>query len=249
MSFSRRILLLSSLAVPARPAASEPQSLRWVCSEMPPFVWRGAEGAQGYAYELSRRVMKRAGLEMELQFYPWARVLLLLNSGQAQAALVAARTPAREERFAWLFPVGYVRFAVFTRKGGPRPSSDVAALQGRRVAVLRGSVSRELLEGVAVTSLAEGRDHGDLIALLQRDVVDTILAPEPMMRAQLERLQLSADSLQVTQLAHRLELYAIAHPRMSQALQQRIIGAYQQLVEDGSVAQLRRRHAAAFGDD
>ena len=49
------------------------------------------------------------------------------------AALVAARTPAREERFAWLFPVGQVRFAVFTRKGGLRPSSDVTALQGRRV--------------------------------------------------------------------------------------------------------------------
>ncbi len=249
MSFSRRFLLLSGLSAPAGVASAQTPPLQWVSSEIPPFVWRGAEGPQGYAYELLRRVMKRAGLEMELQFYPWARALLLLNSGQAHASLVAARTPAREERFAWLFPVGYVRFAVFTRKGGLPPSADAAALQGWRVAVLRGSVSRELLDGVAVASLAESRDYADLIALLQRDVVDAILAPEAVVRAQLGRLQLPADSVQMALLEHRLDLYAVAHPRMSRALQQRISSAYQQLVDDGSVAQLRRRHAAAFGED
>ncbi|KQW43544.1 MULTISPECIES: ABC transporter substrate-binding protein [unclassified Roseateles] len=241
----RRTLFLAPLALLAAPALAAP--LLWVTAEVPPFVREGPQGAEGYAHELFVRVHKQAGLHGELHFYPWARAARMLLSGQAQGGLVVSRTPERERKFQWLFPVGSFRFAIFTRAGDGAMATDLAGLRERRVAVLRGSASSELLNSVGMTGI-DGKDYAELLALLQRRVVDAILAPEAVMLDQLEHQKLAASSLHKTPLVQYSELYAVAGPAMPEGVRERLSAAYRQLQDGGVVHQLRRRHPHSFID-
>ncbi len=221
----------------------------WVSGEVPPHAWRGPKGPQGYAFELFQRVVKQAELSAELQFYPWARALLMVQGGQAQAALVITRTAERESQFRWLFPVGNYRFAIITRaEDGPMPRA-IEALKGRRVGSLRASASRALLAASGITTVVEGKDYPDLLTLLHRGIVDVVIGPEAVVRALAPRPGTPAGAFRDTLLDVSRDLFAAAGPAMPEAEQQRLVAAYQQLVASGFVAALKKRHPDAFFDD
>jgi polar amino acid transport system substrate-binding protein len=77
----RRTLLLNPLALLAGPASAE--EMKWVTAEVPPFVWQGPRGSEGYVHELFVRVHRLAGLAGELNSYAWARASCMLLGGQA----------------------------------------------------------------------------------------------------------------------------------------------------------------------
>jgi polar amino acid transport system substrate-binding protein len=244
---SRRTLLLSPLALLADPASAE--KLQWVTAEVPPFVWQGPRGPEGYAHELFVRVHKQAGLAGELTFYPWARASRMLFGGQSQACLVVTRTADREHKLHWLFPIGSFRFAVFSRAEDGRLSADLAGLRGRRVAVLRGSAGGEMLAGAGITTDIEGKDYAELLALLRRGVVDAILAPDAVLRDQMERQKLPASSVHAAPLDQASRLFAAASPAMPESMRRRLSAAYGQLQDSGVIHQLRQRyrHSALDG--
>lgn len=239
-------LTLASLLAAGPASSLEDEPPLWVSAEVPPFVWKGAHGPQGYAYEIHQRVCRQAGLPTALRFYPWARAMQMLQRSQAYGGLVVARSPEREASFHWLFPVGSFRFAIFTRPQDGPVTQGIEGLRNRRVGLLRASASRELLVNADPSNIVEGKDYRELLALLQRGVVDVILGPAPVVRA------LTVDSrppLNGTLLDHGLPLYAVASPSMPADVRQRLVKAYQQLVDNGAVAQLRRRHPEASFDD
>lgn len=216
----------------------------WVSGEVPPYLQQGARGPEGYAFELFQRVVQQAGEGGELRFFPWARALRMLEVGEAQAALVITRTAEREAQYRWLFPVGNFRFAIVTRAADGPASGDIAALRTRRVGSMRGSVSRGMLASAGVPHVVEGKDYAELLALLRRGLVDAVMGPDAVMRT-LD----TAGGLRLTLLDQTRELYAAAGAAMPDAAVQRIRAAYQALVDSGAVAQLRKRHPAAFSDD
>lgn len=241
-------LTLASLLAAGRARAGDDERLLWVSGEVPPYLSQGANGPQGYAYELYQRVCKQADVRSDLQFYPWARAMRMLQAGQAHAGLVVARSPDRETRFQWLFPVGNFRFAIFSRpEDGPMPT-HVDALRSRRIGSLRASASRELLTAISMPHVVEGKDYPELLVLLRRGVVDVVMGPEPVLRTLLAHQQ-GAAPLRSTVLDINLDLYAVAGPAMPDDVRRRILAAYQQLVDSGFVGQLKKRHPDAFFDD
>jgi ABC-type amino acid transport substrate-binding protein len=144
--FLRRVSLSMLAGLCAAVAGtSQAATPLWVSGEVPPYLWRGVQGPQGYAYELFQRVAAEAKVDAELQFYPWARALRMLQAGQADAALVITRTPEREAHYRWLFPVGNFRFALVTRAVDGPASNDIASLKHRRVGSMRASASQGML--------------------------------------------------------------------------------------------------------
>lgn len=222
---------------------AEANSSIWVGHDIPPFLWRGVKGPEGYAFHLFQRVVKQAGMRAELHLYPWARALHLLQAGQAHAALVMTRTPERETRFSWLFPVGRFRFAVFTRQQLAPVSGDLAALKSLRVGALRASFGQTLLEPAGITQVVEGKDFIELLALLNRGIVDAVFGPEPVLRTVDTRA--GGEGLRITAMNQAYEFYAVAGTAMSADSSQRLRAAHQHLVDTGVVAQLRKSHPEA----
>lgn len=219
----------------------------WVGHDVPPYFWRDARGPTGYAFELFKRVIRQADLQAELHAYPWARAIRMLQAGQAHAAVVITRSPDREAQFRWLYPIGRFRFAVFSRPSLGPVAGDIVALKPYRVGSLRASVSRGVLESAGVPHVVEGKDYAELLALLNRGIVDVVIGPEPVLRS--VDTSNGGEPLRVTQLEHGYDFYAAAGPAMSDEAVQRLRAAYQQLADTGVVAQLRRSHPeAAFTD-
>jgi polar amino acid transport system substrate-binding protein len=221
----------------------------WVSGEVPPYLWRGANGPEGYAYELFQRVIKQADVSAELQFYPWARALLMVQGSQAQAALVITRTPERESQLRWLFPVGNFHFAVITRAADGPVGRDFESLRGRRIGSMRASASRAMLSAGDFPTVVEGKDYSELLTLLQRGVVDVVIGPEPALRTLGARQGAAPEAVRCTVLDVSRDLYAAAGPSMPEPVRQRLLAAYQHLVDSGFVAQLKKRHPDAFFDD
>lgn len=219
----------------------------WVCHEVPPYLTRGARGYEGYAYELFQRVTHQAGLEVDLQYLPWARALRMLQARLAQAAVVITRSPERETQFRWLYPVGRFRFAVFTRMASPAPASvDIAALKSMRVGSLRASVSRGMLEAAGAPQVVEGKDYPELLTLLNRGLVDAVIGPETVLRSLDAK---TGEGLRVTLSDQGYDFYAAAGPSMPDETVLQIRKAYQQLVDSGAVAALKRKHPGLFPDE
>jgi polar amino acid transport system substrate-binding protein len=217
----------------------------WVSGEVPPYLSRGAQGPEGYAFELFQRVTRQADVPADLQFYPWARALRMLEAREAHAALVITRTPEREAQFRWLFPVGSFRLAVVTRAADGPMSSDITALIHRRVGTMRASVSRSMLAAAGARHLVEGKDYAELLTLLQRGLVETVIGPDAVMRSFKARPG-ETDNLRITVLDQGYELYAAAGAAMPDDQVHKLRAAYQQLVDSGAVAQLKKRHPDVF---
>lgn len=234
--------LLAGLGGAARAASAV-----WVGHDIPPYLWRGTAGPDGYAFHLFQRVVRQARLDAVLHIYPWARALRMLQAGQAQAALVVTRSPERETQFRWLFPVGRFRFAVFTRPTQGPVAGDLSALKTLRIGALRASVGRSLLEPAGIAHIVEGKDFVELLALLDRGIVDAVLGPEPVLRAIDTRA--GGEGLRITPLSQGYDFYAAAGAAMSDDTVRRVIAAYQHLVDNGVVAQLRKSYPDAMQAD
>lgn len=242
---SRRVfpLFLASL-LPGVAATAQAATPIWVSGEVPPFLSQGAKGPEGYAWDLFQRVLRQADLHGELHFYPWARALRMLEARQAEAVLVMTRTAEREGQYRWLFPVGRYRFAIVTRSRDVASPKDLAALRGLRVGSMRASVGRGMLGSAGVNQVIEGKDFADLFALLNRGMVDAVFGPDAVMRS------LGGDErLRFTLIEPAQELHAAAGPAMPDDPVQRLRAAYQQLVDTGVVAQLKKRHPGVFSDE
>ncbi len=216
----------------------------WVCHDAPPYAWQGEHGVEGYGFKLHEQVARQAGLAVQLQFVPFARALRMLEAGHAEAALVFTRSPEREARFRWLYPVGRFRFAVLTLASAGDAPSKAVQLKDLRVGLLRASVSRNWLAQAGVFGGVEGKDYVELLAMLRRGIVHAVVGPEAVLRAA-ESREPGLD-LRITLMDNGHDVYAAAGPAMSDATVQRVRAAYQQLVERGVVAQLRKAHPEAL---
>jgi polar amino acid transport system substrate-binding protein len=109
---------------------------------------------------------------------------------------------------------------------------------------MRASVGRNLLAAAGVNQVVEGKDFPDLFALMNRGIVDAVFGPDAIM----QRFGAGDERLRLTPLEPVQELHAAAGPAMPDDAVQRIRAAYQQLVDSGVVAQLRKRHPGIFHD-
>jgi hypothetical protein len=85
------------------------------------------------------------------------------------------------------------------------------------VAVLRGSASSERLAGAGITHGIEGKDSAELLALLRRGVVDTIQAPDTVLRDPLARQKVPASRVHAAPLEQASHLFAAACAAMPEA--------------------------------
>eukprot|EP01136_Pigoraptor_vietnamica_P019928 Opistho-1_new@68131 len=170
-------LLLAGAVSTAR--ASSAPSLSWTAGELPPFVWLGPQGPQGYAYELVVQMSTRLGRPSEVKFYPWARAVRAVGGSDSLGVFPLARTPDREAHFRWLIPLAHVRYTFFGRSTGTLDLLDLDALRGARIGVLRGSPIVRHLREQRFRTVIEAKDYKELLRLLSGGLIDGIYAGAP----------------------------------------------------------------------
>jgi ABC-type amino acid transport substrate-binding protein len=106
---------------------------------------------------------------------------------------------------------------------------------------MRASVSRSMLAAAGAQHIVEGKDYAELLTLLQRGLVEAVIGPDAVMRS-----FKATENLRITLLDQGHELYAAAGAAMPDEQVQKLRAAYQQLVDSGAVALLKKRHPDVF---
>lgn len=137
MPKSARLLCLLLLACLSAPALAE--RLRLVSDEWAPYVFQANGKPQGIDYEVTREVLKRLGIELDMQFLPWKRCLALVEAGQADGVLDIFQLDTRKAYMIYPDePLSHVEFVLFQKRSQQPAISQLQDLAGLTVGTSPG---------------------------------------------------------------------------------------------------------------
>ena len=96
------------------------QSLTVVSEDFPPYNYSENNEAKGLSSEIVIEVLKEAGLETKINFYPWARSYLVAQNEPNVLIYSIARIPERENMFHWIGAIAPYRTSFYKLKENDR---------------------------------------------------------------------------------------------------------------------------------
>ena len=214
--------------------------LTWITSQFPPLIWKNAQGPQGYAHVLIEKMAERMGRRVEVGFYPWARILRMVEDGPGCATVPLARTPDREKRFRWLAPLLYTPYVFYGKSGAS--IDDVEVLRKSRIGVIRASASRAWLLKQGFTQLIETKDHSDLVRMVNNGSIDAMFAFEESMAGAIDAYDYKMEPLRAGLHLGGANYYIAASLDLSEEEASQWQQAWRELYRDGTLAQLQRQY-------
>jgi len=145
-----------------------------VSGDLPPMADERSYEAPGALVEIVKLLAQRTGEAPTVQFYPWARAVLMAQTQARTLILPLTRTPEREARFRWVVKLYHQDFVFTVLKGRGIAPAPVEALRDLRVAVLRGSPTVEQLQARQFTNLVITPHVEDMVRMLKAGSVDAI---------------------------------------------------------------------------
>lgn len=113
--------------------ASQPLSFVTL-DNFPPYAFVEDGQAAGIDVEIIRELARRTGLDIQIEFYPWKRVLNYVKTGKADGGFAAFKTPDRE---AWAdfvdIPLHLSVYKIYVLKGKEFPFDTVDDLEGKLI--------------------------------------------------------------------------------------------------------------------
>lgn len=241
----RRRLLIASASPLLMPMAADaqPAPLQLVSGHLPPFAIETEDARRGALVELVEAVMARAGWRQRVEFYPWARAMLMAGSQPRTLILPLTRTPEREAQFQWLLRLDVQHFAFLTRPDQALVR-DFEQARRLRLVVLRGSPNRAQLlrHGVAEAQIREAATVEDMHRMLELDMVDAVFGGTVINSRQARDSGRPADWLRAGMVLESGDMWLAAGSGVSEAEQRLLLAAQQGLQADGTLAQLLRQY-------
>ena len=166
------LLLVSALAMLSTPAAAAPPVkaakpvVRLATLEWEPYIGTRMPD-QGYTAALVRAAFARQGMDVKIEFYPWARALHLARTGAVDGLMPEYFNPSREAEFEYsaAFPGGPL--VLYKRRGEAiafatdpvqQQGAALRALKGKRFGVVRGYLNTPVFDAASYLKKEEASD-------------------------------------------------------------------------------------------
>jgi polar amino acid transport system substrate-binding protein len=161
-------VLVASIAL--APSVSIAESLTVLVGPIEPYAIEKGD-RPGAGVEILNEMAKRADIQVNYKYEPWARAQVDAQSGKEVAILPLTRTPEREAKYVWIVPLlSDPLHLIATRK-----DLDIATLDKARdlsVAVLRSTPEEDVLRKAGLTKLELTADGDSGAKLLRAGRVD-----------------------------------------------------------------------------
>ena len=235
------MILLSSQTIAQGRASGQ---IEWLVGDLPPFAWKEANKPRGYGVDLIAAMAGRMGRSVDISPVPWARAVATTREGDHYGVLPLARTPDREDQFRWLIKLTQVRYTFFAhrKQEGAAHINDIDALRTRKIGVLRGSPIINNLQAGRFTQIVTATNYNDLLRLLELGAIDAAYAGQPMFLAAIRQTSFPENDFVTGASLGSADLYLGASLKLDGEEAERWVNAYKALLNDGTVAKLRRRY-------
>jgi ABC-type amino acid transport substrate-binding protein len=240
--------------VVAAQSHAESRVLRLASLEWEPYIGSSLP-AQGYAAEVVRTACARKQVQVEIDFLPWARALMLARRGEYHGVFPEYYDPSREAEFTFSapFPGGAVglykrRFSPIRYASDPRTDLEGAlrSLTNYRIGVVRDYLNNPVFD--AATYLRKEDAASDEVNLrkLYFGRVDLVfvdrLVAEHLLKTHLSDYH---DTLEMLEPPIEDKPLYVAYSRKApdtEALRQACDAGLAEIGSDGTLAQIRAKH-------
>jgi len=172
------LLGLFAIALPMTAWGQGPERPRvahMLCNNFPPQkIEAPTDGLEGYDVDILRIAFAQVGVDVWIDYYPWARALHLASQGEADGLCSCSHQPERDALFYFSIPMGEVAIGIFSNAAGPVARS-LDELAEKRVAVIRRYALNNDLSGRAI-EIETVDSEAQTIAMLQAGRVDHVYA-------------------------------------------------------------------------
>lgn len=171
--------------------AAQGEKLRIVTEPWAPYVYEENGQARGLDYETTAIVFQRLGIEVEWQFLPWKRCLMLLEQGQADGALDIFQNPERDNSLLYPGePLSEVEFVLFYAKARPHPFSTLDDLKGLTIGTSPGYLYGSVFKDATGLKREDGPSHEANFGKLVRGRIDLLITDRRVGQRLLQQLRL-----------------------------------------------------------
>ena len=173
------------------------ENLRIVTEPWAPFVFVKDGKPAGIDYEITAEVFKRLGINVQWQFLPWKRCLMMVEQGQVDGVLDIFESTERQSQLLYPSePLSTVEFALFQANARPHHFERLEDLKDLRVGISPGFLYSETFREST---------------LFERE-------PAPTLEANLGKLALGRIDLVITD--RRVGQYALKQMKLSDQISQ-----------------------------
>ncbi|WP_248795157.1 substrate-binding periplasmic protein [Pseudomonas sp. MWU13-2105] len=183
--------LLTAVLFASLSFAAQGEKLRIVTEPWAPYVYEENGQAKGLDYETTAIVFQRLGVEVDWQFLPWKRCLMLLEQGQADGALDIFQNHERDNSLLYPGePLSEVEFVLFYAKARPHPFSTPGDLKGLTVGTSPGYLYGSVFKDTTDLKREDGPSHEANFGKLVRGRIDLLITDRRVGQRLLKQLQL-----------------------------------------------------------
>lgn len=242
-SFRQMVRMLAHLSVLAAllaaPTQGEGGELEIIGGEVPPFSMLQENDPSGIAIDFTAEVVREAGFEMSFQILPWRRAMREVQKGPDRLLAGIARSPEREDDYAWVEPIIEARIAYVALRSAP---TSPKVQRRARTCVHAGTPMEARLEadGDADVITADHEQH--CLSYLLRGYVSQWLTETSLAFTLASMAGEPPDRLIIRKPLMTLEMYVAAKPTMPPDRMRRLQDAADDLKARGVLEDIVRRY-------
>jgi polar amino acid transport system substrate-binding protein len=219
------------------------EKLRIVTEPWSPYVIVEKNHASGLDYDATAIVFQRLGIDVEWQFLPWKRCLMMLHDGEADGVLDIFKDEEQPDLLYPSEPLSSIDWVLFQANARPHAVTGVQDLQGLTVGVSPGYRYSAAFDSSALFIREPAPSHEANFGKLVRGRIDLMVTDRLLGQQMIERLKLSD---QVSQLPfiinHRGQYIALRRNAGMDLLAQRFSAELKRFKREPAYAKLVARY-------
>jgi len=238
-----RLLLATLLACLSFSALGE--KLRIVTEPWSPYVIVEDNKVSGLDYETTNIVFKRLGIDVQWQFLPWKRCLMMLEQGDADGALDIFKAAERDDLLLYPNePLSEVNWVLYQAKARPHEFQSVDDLKGLTVGTSAGYLYTPEFDTSPLFIREIGPSHEANFGKLVRGRIDLMVTDRLLGQQLINQMKLGDQVSQLpTVLSHREMFIALRRNAGMDLLVQRFGAELKRFKREPEYAQLVARYS------
>ncbi|MFJ3486989.1 substrate-binding periplasmic protein [Pseudomonas sp. NPDC090202] len=242
MSLISRLLLTALLAGLSFAALGE--RLRIVTEPWSPYVTVDGDQVSGLDYEMTNIVFKRLGIDVQWQFLPWKRCLLMLEQGEADGVLDIFKVSERDDLLLYpAEPLSEVSWVLFQANARPHPFNSLQDLAGLTVGVSPGYLYSPEFDASTLFTREPAPSHEANFGKLARGRIDLLVTDRLLGQQMLDTLKLRDQISQLPTVINRRDMFLALRRNVGMdLLMQRFSAELRRFKHEPAYAQLVTRY-------
>ena len=204
----------------------------------------------GPSIEIVEEIQRRVGSVDKIQVYPWARAYKMALEDENVVLFGMTHTKAREEKFKWIGPLATKRDILVAKKSsGIRISNLNDAKKVSRIGTLRDDTRELLLKSHGFTNLEPVSDEQLNVQKLVLGRIDLWAYKIPGLRTVCELAGVDPNDFIEVYHLRKIDVSIAFSKKTSDSIVQKWKKAFDEMLADGTIMQIRRRWNDKLPDD